>query len=54
MNPFCAWARGASKPMRTVVTLRTVDKTLAAQYEHTIIITEGQPILTTKVSGTGH
>jgi methionine aminopeptidase len=40
--------------MRTVVTLRTVDKTLAAQYEHTIIITEGQPILTTKVSGTGH
>jgi methionyl aminopeptidase len=54
VEPFLCVGKGRVKTDADGWTLRTVDKTLAAQYEHTIIITEGQPILTTKVSGTGH
>lgn len=54
VEPFLCVGKGRIKTEPDGWTLRTVDKTLTAQYEHTIIITEGKPILTTKINGTGH
>lgn len=52
IEPFLTRGAGRIETMPDKWTLKTVDGALSAQYEHTVIITDGKPILTTRVSGT--
>ncbi len=49
LEPFLTTGRGRIKTDPDGWTLRTVDGGLAAQYEHTVIITKDKPILVTAV-----
>jgi methionyl aminopeptidase len=51
IEPFLTRGSGKIETMPDKWTLKTVDGKLSAQYEHTVVITEGEPILTTKVDG---
>jgi len=53
IEPFLAIGRGKVKTEADGWTLRTTDGGIAAQFEHTVVITDGQPILVTQVDG-GH
>jgi methionyl aminopeptidase len=47
VEPIVTNGSGRAVPMRDGWTIRTADRTLAAHYEHTIVITRGEPILVT-------
>lgn len=49
IEPFLCVGKGKIYTARDGWTLKTVDGTLAAQYEHTIVITKDRPILVTAV-----
>ncbi len=51
LEPFFNTGRGRIKTEDDGWTLRTVDGSVSAQYEHTIIINGDDPILVTKVEG---
>ena len=51
LEPFLNAGRGRIKTEADGWTLRTVDGSLSAQYEHTVIINGAEPILVTKVDG---
>jgi methionyl aminopeptidase len=51
IEPFLNTGAGKIETLADNWTLRTIDGSLSAQYEHTIVITEGKPILTTRVEG---
>ena len=51
LEPFLNAGRGRIKMGDDGWTLRTVDGSLSAQYEHTVIINGDAPILVTKVAG---
>jgi len=51
LEPFINAGRGRVKTQADGWTLRTVDRSVAAQYEHTVIINGDEPILVTKVAG---
>lgn len=53
IEPFLAIGRGKVKTESDGWTLRTTDGGIAAQFEHTVVIMDGPPILVTKVDG-GH
>lgn len=53
IEPFFNLGRGIIVTDRDGWTLRTPDKSISAQYEHTVIINGDDPILVTKVDG-GH
>jgi methionyl aminopeptidase len=53
IEPFLNLGRGHIITDRDGWTLRTPDKSISAQYEHTVIIAGDEPILITKVDG-GH
>lgn len=53
IEPFLNLGRGHIVTDRDGWTLRTPDKSISAQYEHTVIIAGDEPILITKVDG-GH
>jgi len=47
VEPIVTNGSGRAVAMRDGWTIRTADRTLAAHYEHTIVITRGEPILLT-------
>jgi methionyl aminopeptidase len=47
VEPIIAAGRGAGKRDQDQWTIRTVDGSLAAHFEHTIVITRGEPLLLT-------
>ena len=51
LEPFLNTGRGRIKTADDGWTLRTVDGSVSAQYEHTVIINGDDPILVTKVAG---
>ena len=51
LEPFLNTGRGRIKTQDDGWTLRTVDGSVSAQYEHTVIINGDDPILVTKVDG---
>ena len=51
LEPFLNSGRGRIKTEDDGWTLRTVDGSVSAQYEHTVIINGDEPILVTKVDG---
>jgi methionyl aminopeptidase len=51
IEPFLNTGKGKIETLDDKWTLRTIDGSLSAQYEHTVVITEDKPILTTKVDG---
>ncbi|MCE2472867.1 MAG: type I methionyl aminopeptidase [Anaerolineae bacterium] len=51
LEPFLNAGRGRIKTEADGWTLRTVDGSLSAQYEHTVVINGAEPILVTKVEG---
>jgi len=51
IEPFFALGRGKVKTDDDGWTLRTTDGSIAAQYEHTVVITQDKAILVTKVDG---
>ena len=51
LEPFFNAGRGRVKQADDGWTLRTVDGSLTAQYEHTVIINGAEPILVTQVDG---
>lgn len=51
LEPFLNTGRGRIKAAEDGWTLRTVDGSVSAQYEHTVIINGDDPILVTKVDG---
>lgn len=51
LEPFLNTGRGRIKTADDGWTLRTVDGSVSAQYEHTVIINGDEPILVTKVDG---
>ncbi len=51
IEPFLNTGKGEIDTAEDGWTLYTTDGSLSAQYEHTVIITDGKPILTTKVKG---
>lgn len=51
LEPFINTGRGRIKTADDGWTLRTVDGSVTAQYEHTVIINGDEPILLTKVPG---
>ncbi|MDE2750557.1 MAG: type I methionyl aminopeptidase [Chloroflexota bacterium] len=51
LEPFLNAGRGRVKQAEDGWTLRTVDGSATAQYEHTVIINGDEPILVTKVDG---
>lgn len=51
LEPFLNAGRGKIETEADGWTLRTVDGSLSAQYEHTVIINGAEPILVTKVEG---
>jgi len=51
IEPFLNTGKGKIETLDDKWTLRTIDGSISAQYEHTVVITEGKPILTTKVEG---
>lgn len=53
VEPFFNLGRGRIYTAKDKWTLKTVDRSITAQYEHTIIVQDGEPIICTKVDG-GH
>lgn len=53
IEPFLSMGRGRIITDKDGWTLRTSDKSIATQYEHTVVIAGHEPILITKVEG-GH
>lgn len=53
IEPFLSMGRGHIVTDKDGWTLRAPDRSVAAQYEHTVVITDGEPILITKVDA-GH
>ena len=51
LEPFINAGRGRVKADADGWTLRTVDGSVSAQYEHTVVINGDDPILVTKVEG---
>ncbi len=51
LEPFLNAGRGRIETAEDGWTLRTVDGSLSAQYEHTVVIDGAQPILVTEVDG---
>lgn len=51
IEPFFNLGRGHIVTDDDGWTLRTPDRSISAQYEHTVVITDGEPILVTKVAG---
>lgn len=51
IEPFFNLGRGHIVTDDDGWTLRTPDRSISAQYEHTVVITDGEPILVTKVEG---
>ena len=51
LEPFLNTGRGQIQTEADGWTLRTVDGSLSAQYEHTVIINGAEPILVTRVEG---
>lgn len=51
IEPFLNRGKGRIKRARDKWTLRTIDRTVSAQYEHTVVIAGNSPILLTKVQG---
>jgi methionyl aminopeptidase len=51
LEPFLTRGKGKIYTADDGWTLITTDGALSAQYEHTVIITDGKPILTTRVDG---
>lgn len=49
IEPFLAYGVGRIQEESDGWTLRTVDKQLVVQFEHTAVITKGEPLLVTKV-----
>jgi methionyl aminopeptidase len=47
IEPIIAAGRGRSELQRDGWTIRTADRSLSAHYEHTIVITKGEPLLLT-------
>ncbi|HQV62743.1 MAG TPA: type I methionyl aminopeptidase [Anaerolineales bacterium] len=47
IEPFLTTGKGHIHEERDGWSLRTIDKTIAAQFEHTIIVTKGEPIILT-------
>jgi methionyl aminopeptidase len=50
IEPFLAYGVGRIKEEKDGWTLRTIDNQLVAQFEHTVVITKGEPLLITKVA----
>jgi methionyl aminopeptidase len=51
IEPFLNTGNGKVDTLEDGWTLRTTDGSISAQYEHTVVITDGKPILTTKTEG---
>ncbi|MEO1665873.1 MAG: type I methionyl aminopeptidase [Chloroflexota bacterium] len=51
IEPFLNTGKGKIYTAEDGWTLITTDGSLSAQYEHTVVITEGKPVLTTRVEG---
>jgi methionyl aminopeptidase len=51
IEPFFNLGRGHIVTDQDGWTLRTPDRSISAQYEHTVVVTDGEPILVTKVEG---
>lgn len=51
IEPFLTLGNGEIKTLPDKWTLKTVDGALSAQYEHTVVVMGGTPILTTRVDG---
>lgn len=51
IEPFLNLGRGIIVQEADGWTLRTPDHSYSAQYEHTVVITDGEPLLVTKVDG---
>lgn len=51
IEPFLTTGKGQIDTQADGWTLKTTDGGLAVQYEHTVVVTEGDPILTTFVEG---
>jgi len=47
IEPIIAAGLGSGELQRDKWTIRTADRSLSAHYEHTIVITNGEPILLT-------
>jgi methionyl aminopeptidase len=47
IEPIVAAGLGRGELQRDKWTIRTADRSLSAHYEHTIVITDGEPILLT-------
>jgi methionyl aminopeptidase len=47
IEPFLTTGKGHVREERDGWSLRTIDRTIAAQFEHTIIVTEDEPIILT-------
>ena len=53
IEPFFNLGRGKIKEAKDGWTLYTVDRSITAQFEHTVVVQDKEPILVTKVQG-GH
>ncbi len=53
IEPFFSLGRGQIRTARDGWTLYTVDRAISAQFEHTVVVREGEPIAVTRVAG-GH
>jgi methionyl aminopeptidase len=51
IEPFLNTGKGKIYTADDGWTLLTTDGSISAQYEHTVVITEGKPVLTTRVEG---
>ncbi len=47
IEPFLTTGRGGIREDRDGWSLRTADNAIAAQFEHTIIVTKGEPVILT-------
>jgi methionyl aminopeptidase len=47
IEPFLTTGKGHVLEELDGWSLRTIDRTIAAQFEHTIIVTKGEPIILT-------
>jgi len=47
IEPIIAAGAGRGELQRDRWTVRTADKSLSAHYEHTIVVTKGEPVLLT-------
>jgi methionyl aminopeptidase len=47
IEPFLTTGQGHVVEKKDGWSLKTVDSTIAAQFEHTVIITKGEPIILT-------